>query len=165
MSIKVYPITLGIGGGTSSGKTTLAKQLCAVLPNCTVVHQDHYWTDPEECIIHPIYQQPDLEDPRTAITWPLFRAELKKIKDRTGHSVTLEAAGEPGNSQQDRTETDISTEDFGNLSDETILEWVQRFHDLDEAWKSRGMLLKWYIVEGWHLYYDSVGVDVGCEPS
>ncbi|CAE6505869.1 unnamed protein product, partial [Rhizoctonia solani] len=48
-----------------------------------------------------------------------------------------------------------SPQNFGKLPDNMVVEWSQRFHELDKEYRSQGIQLKWCIVEGWHLYYDS----------
>ncbi|KAG8711955.1 ribosylnicotinamide kinase [Ceratobasidium sp. 423] len=159
MTIRV--ITVGIGGASSAGKTTLARQLSSVLPECTVVHQDDYWSDPDECVIHPVYNEPYLEDPPTAIKWPLFRERVRQLKSASKYSDISKWAEESysNNSDGNKTPEDESLQDFGKLPDSVVAEWSRRFHELDEEWKSRGTQLKWCIVEGWHLYYDPVRIE------
>eukprot|EP01135_Chromosphaera_perkinsii_P005973 Nk52_evm2s376 gene=Nk52_evmTU2s376 len=41
-------LVIGLGGATSSGKTTLAKQLLKRFRRCVIVHQDDYYREEEE---------------------------------------------------------------------------------------------------------------------
>ncbi|KAJ1305632.1 hypothetical protein OPQ81_000629 [Rhizoctonia solani] len=150
--MKEHVITVGIGGATCSGKTTLSSQLCAMLPNCTVIHQDSYWADTKDCPMHPVHHEPDLEDPRSAIKWPAFRADVKALKAMANSKKVGEADG--WQSSVPLRSTDNTLADMSKLSDEIITEWTQRFRELDKDYRARGVLLKWFIVEGWHLFYD-----------
>ncbi|CUA71727.1 hypothetical protein RSOLAG22IIIB_09763 [Rhizoctonia solani] len=155
MSTRV--ITVGIGGASSAGKSTLAKQLSGVLPNCTVIHQDDYWSSPDECVIHPVYNEPFLEHPSTAIKWPLFRERVQRLKTiTTDTEVSRWEESDSDGSQNDTIpdQMDGLSQEFGKLPDDMVAAWTQRFRELDKEWRSRGIQLKWCIVEGWHLYYD-----------
>ncbi|KAH7334528.1 hypothetical protein B0J17DRAFT_577559, partial [Rhizoctonia solani] len=132
-------------GASSTGKTTLARQLSAVLPNCTVVHQDN----PNECVIHPLFNEPYLDDPPTAINWPLFRKRVQQLRYCSSRIKT-----ERNLSPLFKLNRDGSRQDFGKLPDNMVAVWRQRFYELDEEWRSQGVKLKWCIIEGWHLYYD-----------
>ncbi|CAE6402310.1 unnamed protein product [Rhizoctonia solani] len=165
--MKSRVITIGIGGGSSAGKTTLANLLGGVLPKCTVLQinftrvQD-YWSDPKDCVTHPVYNEPYLEDPPTAIDWPVFRTRVKTLKFMTecldpnlreSDSDTSSCNGSA--SQSSNTSTDI----FIKPSEDTVAKWRERFHELDKDLRSQGIQIKWCIVEGWHLYYDPEIID------
>ncbi|CEL53331.1 Nicotinamide riboside kinase OS=Saccharomyces cerevisiae (strain ATCC 204508 / S288c) GN=NRK1 PE=1 SV=1 [Rhizoctonia solani AG-1 IB] len=150
-------ITIGIGGGSSAGKTTLASLLATVLPKCTVIHQDDYWSDPKECVIHPLYNEPYLEDPATAINWPLFRTRVKALKNISELSdANSEESDSETSSNNDSASQSSSTSNYHliNLCENTVAKWRECFRGLDEDLRSQGIQIKWFIVEGWHLYYD-----------
>ncbi|KAG8733172.1 ribosylnicotinamide kinase [Ceratobasidium sp. 423] len=95
-------------------------------------------------------------DPATTIKWPLFRERVRQLKAVTKYSDIPKWADESDSdiSNDDKASEDESLQYFGKLHDSVVAEWGQRFHELDEEWRSQGIQLRWCIVEGWHLYYD-----------
>ncbi|KAI0256448.1 P-loop containing nucleoside triphosphate hydrolase protein [Lactifluus subvellereus] len=90
-SSKTRVILVGIGGATSSGKTTLAKHLRNILPDSFIVHQDDFAPPQATLPIHPTLGQ-DWDTAPTAIAWPRLRAFLHTVKriaripdDHTSH--------------------------------------------------------------------------------
>jgi len=48
-------LTVGLGGGSCTGKTSIARKLLDLLPNCVVLHQDSYYRKEDEPghVLHP----------------------------------------------------------------------------------------------------------------
>merc|ERR1712212_735941 len=48
-------LTVGLGGGSCTGKTSIARQLLDLLPSCVVLHQDSYYRKEDEPghVLHP----------------------------------------------------------------------------------------------------------------
>ncbi|KAG8763078.1 ribosylnicotinamide kinase [Ceratobasidium sp. 428] len=132
-------------GGTCSGKTTLAKQLSAVLPNCAILNQDRYCTPEAELPIHPVHKVPDTDDADTAIRWPEFRVAFEELV-KQGKS-----------SEASRNGSEIeSSSSFGYLSDEFLDQWRERFAENQRECLARGVTVEWRIVEGFIVFYDPV---------
>lgn len=72
MSTEAIPntiIVIGVGGATSSGKTTLAKHLKNCLPNTFLVHQDDFVPPAEQLPVDPEYGFQDWDSAPGAIDW------------------------------------------------------------------------------------------------
>merc|ERR1712130_234712 len=48
-------LTVGLGGGSCTGKTSIARQLLDLLPRCVVLHQDSYYRKEDDPghVLHP----------------------------------------------------------------------------------------------------------------
>ncbi|KAG9099374.1 ribosylnicotinamide kinase [Ceratobasidium sp. 370] len=126
-------ITIAIGGGTCSGKTTLAKQLSRVIPYCPLLNQDHEKNLP----MHPVHNVPDPDEAETAIDWPGFRRAFKELLDQGEHKELLFNTIDVGSSSS-----------FGYLTNEYLNQWRERFIRIRKEWLAKGINLEWRMVEG-----------------
>ena len=76
------PFLMGIGGCSSSGKTTIAKITADLLPNAILIHQDDFFKHDEEIPVNEKYGIQDWDSP-DALDLELFNSELEVVK-RTG---------------------------------------------------------------------------------
>ncbi|KAG8719680.1 ribosylnicotinamide kinase [Ceratobasidium sp. 394] len=150
--MKTRVVVIGIGGGSSSGKTTLTAQLRAVIPECALLRQDmadtiskNFWTPIDKVPKHPVYNRPDLEDPPGTIDWPAFREAFKRFRSDepfVGDQPESSDTG-PSSSSLDAT-----------LPDELLDEWRSRFRRVEKERMRQGVQIEWRIVEGFVLYYE-----------
>lgn len=140
---QIKVILVGIGGPTCSGKTTLAKHLRAILPNCFIIHQDDF-APPQELIpMHPVYQVQDWDDAPGAIDWPRLRASLKQVKE--GGSLPKEHYSHDHLNEQKEVP----------VSQETLDQWSKQFKDVSKQWSDKGFEVIWALLDGFLLYWDS----------
>lgn len=74
-------VFIGIGGATSSGKTTLAKHLRDCLPDSFIIHQDDFVPPDDRLPVDPEYGFQDWDTAATAIDWDRmvsFLSDLRK---------------------------------------------------------------------------------------
>ncbi|KAF8600302.1 hypothetical protein BDV93DRAFT_266010 [Ceratobasidium sp. AG-I] len=145
--MKTRVILIGIGGASCSGKTSLATKLRSVIPGCSILHQDDFWTKSENLPIHPKYSIPDAEDAAGAIEWPRFRAAVAQLKASPSSSGSTLNSG--------NSELDNSSSSFSFLSDRVVSEWREYFQQAEKEWLDREVKIEWKIVEGFVLFYDS----------
>ncbi|KAG8683180.1 ribosylnicotinamide kinase [Ceratobasidium sp. 395] len=136
-------VVIGIGGGSSSGKTTLATKLLTVIPGCSLLRQDNFFTPIDKVPIHPIYNVPDLEDPPGTIDWSAFREEFQRFR-----------SPDPFVSNQPELSDTSSLMFDTTLPNELFDEWKSRFRQLKEKRICQGVKIEWRIVEGFVLYYE-----------
>ncbi|KAF8599701.1 P-loop containing nucleoside triphosphate hydrolase protein [Ceratobasidium sp. AG-I] len=150
--MKTRVVLIGIGGASCAGKTTLAAKLCSALPGCSILHQDDFWTAPEDIPIRPEYNLPNAEEAEFAIEWPRFRAAVAQFKASTS------SLGDTSNSEDTEPESDSDIDkpssSFGSLSNKTITEWRDRFQQVEKEWLENNVKIVWKIVEGFLLFYD-----------
>ncbi|KIK27846.1 hypothetical protein PISMIDRAFT_674139 [Pisolithus microcarpus 441] len=141
-------ILIGVGGATCSGKTTLAKHLCKILPNSVIVHQDDF-APPQELIpIHPVYNVQDWDSPENAIDWRRFRQFLENVK-RDGRIPSGHVSHDPLNEQK---EFPIDAECFAK--------WRSHFEEVERrAREDHGTEISWALVDGFLLYWDQESMD------
>jgi len=84
-------LTVGLGGGSCTGKTSIARQLLDLLPSCVVLHQDSYYRkeDDHGHVLHPgtncidwevlqaFHMDRMVSDARAALAAHQKRADLK----------------------------------------------------------------------------------------
>ncbi|CAG8556205.1 33047_t:CDS:2, partial [Racocetra persica] len=92
-------VTIGIGGASCSGKTTLAKWLLKVLPNCTLFFQDEFFKLENDLPIDPTTKYTNWDCPE-AINFPLFLSTLKDLH-QTGSLPTTFVSNEINNVHSD----------------------------------------------------------------
>ncbi|KIO32264.1 hypothetical protein M407DRAFT_215156 [Tulasnella calospora MUT 4182] len=135
---KLRVIAIGIGGVSSSGKTTLAKHLGACLPNSLLLFQDLE----EKVPLHEKHGVRDWEDPPGAIDWERMANELLYVK----------ANG--------RTSDSHYSHDHLNLQNPVEVdhgvaeEWKKKFSDIHAFFAQQGEDVVWVVVDGCLLYWD-----------
>jgi len=84
-------LTVGLGGGSCTGKTSIARQLLDLLPSCVVLHQDSYYRKEDDPghVLHPgtncidwevlqaFHMDRMVSDARAALAAHQKRADLK----------------------------------------------------------------------------------------
>ncbi|KAJ7723694.1 hypothetical protein B0H16DRAFT_1333947 [Mycena metata] len=141
MSKKTRLILVGIGGGTCSGTTTLAKHLQRILPNSIVIHQDDFAQPQELLPIHPVHNLRDWDAAPSAI-WPRLVEFLVKVKV-TGKIPVDHRSYNHFNKQRDLP-----------IPSEVRNKWVGTFKSLlGEGATAGGEEITWGLVEGFLLYW------------
>ncbi|TCD66720.1 ribosylnicotinamide kinase [Steccherinum ochraceum] len=144
---KLRVILVGIGGASSSGKTTLAKHLRNIVPGSMILHQDDF-APPQELIpIHPEHNVQDWDAAEGAIEWPRMRDSLRDVK-RTGHIP-------PEHYSHDH----LNTQKGVPIKPEIMQRWKAKFSEVDADRKKHGEQLLWVMVDGFLLYWDMDVVD------
>jgi len=99
-------LTVGLGGGSCTGKTSIARQLLDLLPSCVVLHQDSYYRKEDEpghvlhpgtnCIDWEVLQAFNMDrmvsDARSALAAHHKRADLKPSLGATPSITSLPPA-------------------------------------------------------------------------
>ncbi|KAJ3552993.1 hypothetical protein NM688_g3856 [Phlebia brevispora] len=136
-------ITIGVGGATSSGKTTLAKHLRNCLPNSFTVHQDDFVPPAEQLPLDPEYGFANWDDAEGAVDWDrmaAFLSELKKTGALPADHKSFDSFNETANVPVDGKV--IQT--WKTQSEELAAEYLEK----------HGVKLVWAIVDGFLLYWD-----------
>ncbi|THU80704.1 P-loop containing nucleoside triphosphate hydrolase protein [Dendrothele bispora CBS 962.96] len=142
-STPVKVIAIGIGGATSSGKTTLAKHLRNCLPNSFIIHQDDFVPPAESLPMHPELGVADWDSAPGAIDWDRMAAFLSDLK-RTGILPT-------DHQSYDHLNTTASVA----VEDEIINNWKTRSEKLvSEHLAKHGEKVVWAIIDGFLMYWD-----------
>lgn len=83
-------VLVGIGGPSSSGKTTVAKALHSLYPTSTLVHLDDFYFPDEQIPVHPEkgIQNWDCAD---AIDWKKFKKYIESVRQSNGASLPIES--------------------------------------------------------------------------
>ncbi|EAU80443.2 hypothetical protein CC1G_12108 [Coprinopsis cinerea okayama7 len=79
-TIPTRVIMIGIGGATSSGKTTLAKHLRNCLPGSFIVHQDDFVPPAEKLPVDPEFGFANWDDAPGAIEWDRMASFISDLK-------------------------------------------------------------------------------------
>ncbi|QRV83175.1 nicotinamide riboside kinase [Ceratobasidium sp. AG-Ba] len=138
-------VLIGIGGASSAGKSTLATQLCAMIPGCMILRQDLSVQPIDETPMHPVANLRDLEDPPTAINWPAFREAFKRFRSNRPFD----------DSHSKSSDTSTPSVNFsGKIANSSLKEWRSRFKRLQQEQMQRGIKIEWRLVEGFLLYYE-----------
>ncbi|TCD65673.1 ribosylnicotinamide kinase [Steccherinum ochraceum] len=140
-SITTRVIMIGLGGATSSGKTTLAKHLQNCLPNSHILHQDDFVPPAEKLPKDPDFGFENWDDPEGAVEWDRMANYLAEVK-KTG------VLGEH-----------LSVDSFNQnaavpVADEIISKWKALSQKISAERQSQGQNLVWVIVDGFLLYWD-----------
>ncbi|PPR01343.1 hypothetical protein CVT24_006321 [Panaeolus cyanescens] len=140
-SLTTRIIMIGLGGATSSGKTTLAKHIQNCLPNSHILHQDDFVPPAEKLPKDPEFGYENWDDPEGAVDWDRMANYLIELK-KTGvlgdhHSVANfnQTAAVP-------------------VDDQIISKWKQLSEKVFAEHQSRSENLVWVIVDGFLLYWD-----------
>ncbi|KAH8107811.1 P-loop containing nucleoside triphosphate hydrolase protein [Cristinia sonorae] len=145
--LKLRVILVGIGGASSSGKTTLSKYLRSILPGSIILHQDDF-APPQELIpVHPVYQVQDWDAAEGAIDWPRMVTALREVK-RTGQIP-------PEHYSHDH----LNPQEGVPVNVDVLERWKQRFTDLDRERKEKGEKFLWVLVDGFLLFWHPEVVD------
>ncbi|KAF3994036.1 hypothetical protein FT663_00056 [Candidozyma haemuli var. vulneris] len=83
-------VIVGIGGPSSSGKTTVARALHSLLPKATLIHLDDFYY-PDDQI--PMDSSKNVEnwDCPEAIDWEKFKAYIKELRSNDGASLPVKS--------------------------------------------------------------------------
>ncbi|TIC38122.1 P-loop containing nucleoside triphosphate hydrolase protein [Wallemia mellicola] len=73
-------ILIGVGGSSSSGKTTLSKKLLNILPNSFIIHQDDFAPPNDKIPLDPIHNVQNWDDPDYSIEWDRLIKVLDYVK-------------------------------------------------------------------------------------
>lgn len=73
-------ILVGVGGSSSSGKTTLSKKLLNVLPQSFIIHQDDFAPPNEQIPVDPTHNVQNWDDPDSSIEWDRLIEVLQHVK-------------------------------------------------------------------------------------
>ncbi|KAJ3575353.1 hypothetical protein NP233_g1164 [Leucocoprinus birnbaumii] len=142
--IRTKAITIGVGGLTSSGKTTLVKQLQRCLHNSLIIHQDDFVSPIEKLPINPEYGFSDCEDAPTAVDWDRMAGVLSETR-KTGRIP-------PGYQSLDHPNESGDV----YVDEEIIRKWRRWTQKLASIHMERyGERLVWVLVEGFLLYWDA----------
>ncbi|KAK7458727.1 ribosylnicotinamide kinase [Stygiomarasmius scandens] len=142
-AIPTRVVTIGVGGATSSGKTTLAKHLRNCLPNSFIIHQDDFVPPAEQLPIHPELGVADWDDAPGAIDWDRMAKFLSDLK-KTG--VLPE-----GHQSYDHLNVTASIP----VEEEIIAGWKARSEKLaSEHLEKNGEKLIWVIIDGFLMFWD-----------
>ncbi|CAG8660915.1 1819_t:CDS:2, partial [Scutellospora calospora] len=144
MSNKV--ITIGIGGASCSGKTTLAKWLLKILPNCTLFYQDDFFKLEKDLPIDPATKYLNWDCPE-AINFSLFLSTLKNLH-QVGSLPTSFKSNEVYNVYKD-----VESSGLDELVERLSLK-INKV--LSESVGCDDKNNEWYfiLVDGFLLYYD-----------
>ena len=74
-------ILVGVGGASSSGKTTLSKKLLNVLPNSFIIHQDDFAPPNDKIPLDPVHGVQNWDDPDYSIEWQRLIEVLQHVKE------------------------------------------------------------------------------------
>lgn len=73
------PILVGVGGPSSSGKSTVVRILLGLLPNSSVVHLDDFYLPDSQIPVSPEWLVADWDCPE-ALDWAAFKTHLHSLK-------------------------------------------------------------------------------------
>ncbi|CAG8524715.1 25097_t:CDS:2 [Cetraspora pellucida] len=138
-------VTIGIGGASCSGKTTLAKWLLKILPNCTLFYQDDFFKLEKDLPIDPTTKYINWDCPE-AINFPLFLSTLEKLH-QTGSLPATFVSNEVKNVHKDIK---------GSGLDELVKQLSLRVNEALNASAGDDKNNGWHfvLVDGFLLYYD-----------
>lgn len=139
---KLRVITIGIGGASCSGKTTLAKHLRTCLPNSLLLFQDDFAPPEEQVPLHKEHGIKDWDDPPGAIEWERMANELLYVK-ANGRTSDSHYSHDHLNLQKP-VEVDRGTTEG----------WKKKFSELQTLFAQRGEDVVWVVVDGFLLYWD-----------
>lgn len=83
-------VLVGIGGPSSSGKTTVAKALHSLYPASTLVHLDDFYFPDEQIPVHPEKGVQNW-DCAEAIDWSKFKQYIESVRRSNGASLPMES--------------------------------------------------------------------------
>lgn len=83
-------LIVGVGGPSSSGKTTICNSLQITLPHCTLIHLDDFYLPDSEI---PIDSKHNLEnwDCPEAINWTKFKKHIDEIRKSNGNVLPVDS--------------------------------------------------------------------------
>lgn len=83
-------VLVGIGGPSSSGKTTVAKALHLLYPTSTLVHLDDFYFPDDQIPLHP---QKGIQnwDCAEAIDWARFKKYIESVRRSNGASLPMQS--------------------------------------------------------------------------
>jgi len=143
-------IVIGIGGASCSGKTSLAKHICKLLPKGTsILHQDDFAPPADKVpysLEYPGIQ--DWDDPPTCILWPEFRSVLSHVR-KTGTLPDVHLSHDHLNKQDEL-----------QLDPDVVETWRVEFDKIRAEYAGEGVELIWFLVDGFVLYWDPDIVDM-----
>lgn len=139
---KLRVITIGIGGASCSGKTTLAKHLGTCLPNSLLLFQDDFAPPEEKLPLHEKHGVRDWDDPPGAIEWERMANELLYVK----------ANGRTSDSHYSHDQLNLQKP--VEVDQAVAREWKKKLSDIHELFAQQGEDVVWVVVDGFLLYWD-----------
>ncbi|ANZ75035.1 BA75_02256T0 [Komagataella pastoris] len=124
-------VIIGISGSSSSGKTTIARIISLVLPNCLLIHQDDFYRPNEEIPYDPKHKAQNWDSP-DAIDFVKFKSVLHKLQNDPSFVYQVDSLELPGDNR------------FG--ADQEV---VQHFSKLFEKFSDS----KFVLVDGFMMYH------------
>lgn len=82
-------VIVGVGGPSSSGKTTICNSLSTILPYCTLIHLDDFYLPDSQIPIDPETNLENWDCPES-IDWPKFCAYIDEIRRTCGKALPVE---------------------------------------------------------------------------
>lgn len=128
-------LIVGVGGPSSSGKTTICHSLLSIFPHCTLIHLDDFYFADSKIPIDPKYEIENW-DCAEAINWTEFRDYINEIRKTSGDVLPVESK-----------EFDSSL----LLSEEELKEVKQSLNFQFSAFSKTHVVL----IDGFMLYHDS----------
>ncbi|KAF5385768.1 hypothetical protein D9615_002339 [Tricholomella constricta] len=145
---KTRVILVGVGGGTCSGKTTLAKHLKRILPDSVIIHQDDFAPPQEQVPVHPNYKVQDWDAAPGAIVWPKLVNFLREVK-KTGKIPPDHRSHDHLNEQKEI-----------KVDDEVRDRWIEVFEGIRREREQNGQeRIVWGLVDGFLLYWNQEVID------
>ncbi|KAF5335020.1 hypothetical protein D9758_016199 [Tetrapyrgos nigripes] len=136
-------IMIGVGGATSSGKTTLAKHLQNCLHDSFIIHQDDFVPPAENLPVDPEYGFANWDDAPGAIDWDRMAAFLSDLKK--GGIL-------PSNHQSYDSFNETRTVP---VDDDQIVQWRLQSEQVAAIHQEKyGEKLIWALIDGFLLYWD-----------
>lgn len=83
-------LIVGVGGPSSSGKTTICNSLQTILPHCTLIHLDDFYFPDSQIPIDPKYNLENWDCPE-AINWSKFGNYIDQIRKTNGDVLPVES--------------------------------------------------------------------------
>lgn len=83
-------LIVGIGGPSSSGKTTVARALHTLLPNATLIHLDDFYYPDEQIPVDPVKKVANWDCPE-AIDWDKFKQYMESVRLTDGAILPIES--------------------------------------------------------------------------
>ncbi|KAJ7199380.1 P-loop containing nucleoside triphosphate hydrolase protein [Mycena pura] len=136
-------IIIGIGGATSSGKTTLANHVHNCLHNSIVIHQDDFVPPAEKLPKDPEFGFVNWDDAPGAIEWDRMASFLRDLK-KTGYLPSDHQSYDSFNENAAVPVDDQMISEWKKQSEQFVAQHLQNF----------GVKLVFAVVDGFLLYWD-----------
>ncbi|RHZ90245.1 hypothetical protein Glove_2g10 [Diversispora epigaea] len=160
-------VTIGIGGASCSGKSTLARLLQKILPNCTILHQDDFFKPEEQIPINSTTNLANWDSPE-AIDFDAFKDFIQQLHETGQFLISFESKEENVYNKQEmkneneENESKLSVEGLSSKVNKKLLDYLNQNNndnndnnynndyddDDDDEWH-------FVIIDGFLLYWDA----------